>query len=141
MFMKSDDPSDNLADLERYAQRMLRAGAERLDGRTRSKLTQARFAALDAVRDRREGAMLSPGTALWTGWRTWLMPVGSVAAAAVVALLFHFRGAGGGMSPSPLEEEVVTSGENLEMMEDLDFYEWVGSQPAEEAKDAGGDAV
>src|SRR5262245_34134321 len=117
--MMNDD--EKLAAFERRAQQLLRAGAERLDGPTRSKLTQARHAALESARGR--------GWVSFVGWKTWLMPLGSVAGAAALAVLLHFHHGNGVTAQASLEDlEVVAAGESLEMMEDLDFYEWLDTQ-------------
>jgi hypothetical protein len=98
----------------RQLKAMLDEGNAHLDARVRSRLTQARHAAL-AQADSRPN--------LWL--RQWA-PAAGIAAAAVLAVLVW---------PSPRREqppdealndlEIVLAGENLDLLEDLDFYEWV----------------
>ena len=59
-----------MSDFERRAGELLRQGSEQLDGHTRSRLTQARFAAVQASR--------RPDS--YQALRNW-MPLGGVAAA------------------------------------------------------------
>jgi negative regulator of sigma E activity len=98
----------------RRVKAMLDEGNAHLDARVRSRLTQARHAAL---------AQADSRPSLWL--RQWA-PAAGIAAAAVLAVLVW---------PSPPREqpqdealndlEIVLAGENLDMLENLDFYEWV----------------
>ncbi|HYM35216.1 MAG TPA: hypothetical protein VET48_07435 [Steroidobacteraceae bacterium] len=120
----SDRQPDNF---EQRAQALLRDSAERIDGRTRSRLTQARHAALDAIRERQKNPL------------RWFAPVGAIATAAVVAMIV--------MNPMrhPLvdptiaaadELEIVTSEDSLEFYRDVEFYAWLADaddNPAEES--------
>lgn len=115
----SGDGRDEAAFVER-ARELLDEGNARLDAATVSRLNQARHAALDA-RGRRSGR--------WFG----LMPVGqwasvAGAAAAVVLAVIVWPGAttvpvDGGLLFEDLE--IVMAEENLEMFEDLEFFEWL----------------
>src|SRR5678810_595026 len=94
----------------RRVKAILDEGNAHLDARVRSRLTQARHAAL-AQADSRPN--------LWL--RQWA-PAAGIAAAAVLV----------GRTPreQPPDEalndlEIVLAGENLDLLEDLDFYEWV----------------
>ena len=93
---------------------------ERLDARTRSKLTQARNRALDEVK---KGATR----------RRWIWaPAGGFALAAVVAVVIVVV-AGPARRRRPdaaaLEDlDIVADSDNLEMLQDVEFYAWLDEQ-------------
>ena len=110
---ESDRRDEGQEAFVRRVKAMLDEGNAHLDARVRSRLTQARHAAL-AQADSRPN--------LWL--RQWA-PAAGIAAAAVLAVLVW---------PTPREQppdealndlEIVLAGENLDLLEDLDFYEWV----------------
>jgi anti-sigma-K factor RskA len=117
-----------LSEFERNARTVLEESVSRIDGRTRSRLNQARQAAVEAATSRRR-----------FGWRTFtFMPAaGAVVAAAIVALVLWHR------EPSTLEPPVfegqrltaedvdlLADVEGLDLMEGWDgpFYEWAADQ-------------
>src|SRR5687768_10742299 len=122
-------------DLEQLGQRvgqLLRASAEQLDGATRSRLAQARAAALDAPARPRS----------WLTLR-YLAPVGVMASAALATLLLVQSG----LSPEPVNEaapaalydmELLADADALELAEesDLEFIEWAAGMA--ELEGAGG---
>ena len=105
-------------ELEHKARALFEDSVERLDARTRSKLTQARNRALDEVR---KGAAR----------RRWIWaPAGGFALAAVVAVGVVL-GPGRAQPPSPaaLEDlEIVADSDNLELLQDVEFYAWLDEQ-------------
>lgn len=120
-------PADEtVTEFERNARTVLEASLARIDGRTRSRLNQARHAALAAAaRPRRP----------W--WRSLtLMPAGAVAAALLVAVVLWQH------APSvPAPDEVARAGavEDMDLLADSDaldlmegwdgsFYEWAAAQ-------------
>jgi ferric-dicitrate binding protein FerR (iron transport regulator) len=108
-------------DLENKARALFEASVERLDARTRSKLTQARNRALDEVR---KGAAR----------RRWIWaPAGGLALAAIVAVVMWSGGglrSGGETDALALEDiDIVADSENLEMLEDVEFYTWLEDAP------------
>ncbi len=122
-------PADEtVTEFERNARTVLEASLARIDGRTRSKLNQARQAALAAAaRPRR------------AGWRSFtLMPAaGAVAAALLVAVVLWQRAPSGGLPPdeaarsSAVEDmDLLADGDALDLMEGWDgsFYEWAAAQ-------------
>lgn len=125
------DENDQLAKLEERASSLLQESAERLDGRTRSRLTQARNAALDA-------ASRAPAV-------RWL-PIGAAAAAAVLAVLVTVNSFRQTIDPidtqmalSPVEEiEIVTAEDSLEFYRDVEFYAWLDSVLEEEPQEPSG---
>lgn len=106
-------------EFEQRTKALFDESVERLDGRTRSKLTQARNAALEELRK-------GPPRFQWL--RT---PVTGLAAAAVLALVI---GMWPGSQPSdsgtlPLEDfDIVADADNIEMLQDVEFYVWLEDQ-------------
>jgi hypothetical protein len=102
-------------DLERKARALFEDSVERLDARTRSKLTQARNRALDEVK---QGAAR----------RRWIWaPAGGFAFAVLVVLgIVLWPGLSTQPGPVALEDlDIVADSENLEMLEDVEFYMWL----------------
>jgi hypothetical protein len=121
--------NDTLGDFERNARAVLEHSVSRIDGRTRSRLNQARQAALAAV-----GA---PRRAWWRSFA--LMPAaGAVAAAVLVSVLLWHRQPAGSEGPVPDGQHVTA--EDMELLADKDglelmeggggdgFYEWAAAQ-------------
>jgi hypothetical protein len=125
--MKTDDK-----EFEQRSRDVLQSGVEGLDGRIRSRLTQARFAAVEEARKARAGF----------AWRNWV-PAGGLAAAALLAVvLWDARpteeSASAPTSPSivpsvasPMDDlELLAAADGFELLEeDLEFYVWVESEP------------
>ncbi|TLZ27985.1 MAG: hypothetical protein E6K25_11515 [Gammaproteobacteria bacterium] len=117
--------NEPLTEFERNARVLLEQSLSRIDGRTRSRLNQARQAALEAAGARR--------TAWWRSLT--LMPtVGAAAAALLVAVvLWHRQPAG---EPPVLEAQhaedmdLLADSEALELLDGWDgpFYEWATAQ-------------
>jgi hypothetical protein len=107
-------------DFEKRTREVLDESTARLDGRTLSRLTQARHAALEAG----AGAARAPGL----GWK-WMAPTG-VAAAAVLAVLMW--PATRVADPAPLDDiELLADGDAPDftiVAEDLEFYEWAAGE-------------
>ena len=108
------DPTD----FEKRTQEVLEESTARLDGRTQSRLTQARHAAL---------AQLENPARNW--WRSYV-PAGAAAAVAVLAVVIW-----SGPTPpvaSPVEDmEILADAEApdfVEDAEDLEFYEWAAGE-------------
>ena len=102
-----------------------------LDGHTRSRLNRVRQAALDAARHEMQEPIMR-----------WLMPAGGVAALALMAL-FGWQVLQ--QTPEPGKEvvvaesagvitgavddlELITDSAELELLQNMDFYAWLGSQ-------------
>lgn len=101
------------------------------DARTRSRLNQARHAALAAAggNDGRE-------------LQRWLLPVGSAAALALMTVVAVQRD--GVQTPDAAvaqlkatdsvdDMEIMLSGDELDMLKDMDFYAWLDTQSLDEA--------
>jgi hypothetical protein len=126
----SDLNPDLQTDFEQRSRELLQQSAEQLDGTTRSRLTQARHAALDAIKQRQRKGM--------GGY--WLLPA-TGAAAAVVAVLFVQQPAPEQVAittptSSPVAVidamDIVTAEDSLEFYRDVDFYAWLDSVIDEE---------
>ncbi len=120
-------PDDTPSAFERNARTVLEESVLRIDARTRSRLNQARHAALESATTAGHGS-----------WRSFtLVPATGAAAAAVLVavMLWH-----GGRSPQmPVLEgphatvediDLLADSEGLELMENSDgsFYEWAAAQ-------------
>ncbi len=123
------------ADFERRVRSLLDESADRLDGRLRSRLTRARYAALEAR---------PAPTRAWNRWA----PAGALAATLVIAVgLFVNRDLArpvhvpvAAVAPAPATDPAAApSVDDLELLadndaielpnaEDYDFYEWAAAQ-------------
>jgi hypothetical protein len=119
--LRRNDGIDAARDLERQAKALFDASVERLDGRTRSKLTQARYAALEELQASRAQPL-----------RRYWAPSAGLAAAAVLAVVIgiNLRPDGAARDTGlPLEDfDIVADADNIDMLQDVEFYDWVGDQ-------------
>jgi hypothetical protein len=118
---------DSQTEFERNARIVLEESARRVDARTRSRLNQARQAALAAAGRRRT----------WWGSFTLMPAAGAVAAALLVAVVLWHREPVGtppvaldGQHPTVEDMELLTDNDSIDLMEEWDgsFYEWAASQ-------------
>jgi hypothetical protein len=117
--------AESASDFERRSKALFDASVENLDGETRSRLTQARYAAIEAARK---------NSATNSRWRLWV-PAGS-AAAAVLAVLLVFgpgmRNSGTHVQPLAFDDmDIVTNEDEFDLLENVEFYSWLDSQPLE----------
>ena len=120
---------EQLTDFERLSRRALEESVLRIDGRVRSRLNQARQAAVEASSARRRP--------IFSRFFT-LVPTASAAAAAVlVALVLWHRSPQVELplaeSAHPVEDlDLLADGEALDLVQDGDgsgsFYEWAADQ-------------
>ena len=109
--------------LARQAKAVFDDSVESLDAETLSRLNQGRqqaLAELDRTRSYGE----------WTRW----VPATGVAAAAVVAVIVWQGNPTDVPAPAPTamtDFEILLSEDSLEMIEDLEFYSWVGAADLE----------
>ena len=109
--------SDKDKEFERRARALLNDTAE-LDDDVKRRLAVARALALQHM-DR-------PA-------RRWLLPATGVAAALMVGLFWFNRPSPDIPTAAELDDfELLLANENLEMLENLDFYEWVGMELPED---------
>jgi anti-sigma-K factor RskA len=113
-----------MSEFEKRSREVLGESSERLDGHTRSRLTQARYAAL---------AQLEKPARQW--WRSYV-PAGAATAAAVLAVMFY--------TGQPVGEPRVATGasavEDIDLLadadapdfsddgDDVEFYEWAAGE-------------
>jgi len=111
---------------ERKTKRVFDESVAGLDAATRSRLTQARYRALEELKPRRSRA-----------WGFTLVPAGALAAALLVWFTVVPPTTDVDLDVASLNDlEILLAEEDLEMLaEDLDFYGWLEEQP--EFADAG----
>jgi len=104
------------------ARQLFNESVQGLDGETRSKLAQARAKAVAAAGSRRRFWFPAPSS---------LVPLGGVAAAALAVALIWQNPATAPVSMEAtvlIDLDILTEGENLDLLEDLDFYAWLLEQ-------------
>ena len=125
---------EQLTDFERRSRVMLEESVLRIDGRVRSRLNQARHAAVEAATTRRRP--------LFSRLFTLVPTAGAAAAALMVAMVFWH---GGGQPPAHVDLVETTHAEDLDLLADGDaldlveeggdgsgsFYEWAAEQQTE----------
>jgi hypothetical protein len=129
---------EQLTDFERRSREVLEASVLRIDGRVRSRLNQARHAAVEAATARRRPLF----SRLFT-----LVPTAGAAAAALMVAVVFWHGAGHGVRSGETTTAVTTHAEDLDLLADSDgldlveeggdgsgsFYEWAAEQTQTEA--------
>ncbi len=111
----------------RRAKTLLDESAEGLDAATLSRLNRARQAALRRVRPRAA--------------QRWFLPAGMASAGVLLfaVVAWHAQGPGGAgriqdlpfpasASPTSSDIDLVSSDDNLELYQDLEFYAWLDAQ-------------
>jgi hypothetical protein len=117
---------EQLTDFERRSRLVLEESVLRIDGRVRSRLNQARQAAVEAASAKRRPVF----------WRffTLVPTAGAAAAALLVAMVLWHRGPDGEppVDTHPVDLELVADGDALDLVQDGDgsgsFYEWAADQ-------------
>lgn len=112
------------ADDEAFAERcreLFNESVEELDAATLSRLNRSRNAAVDSARGKRSGLR----------WTTWVPATGVAAAAAVAVVVITGNDPGlAPVQPAPAADlELLLEGDDLEMLEDLEFYSWIDLEP------------
>jgi len=119
---------DELEAFERRTRELLEQSTEQLDGRIRSRLTQARSAAVEEARKSRMGL----------AWRMWV-PAGALAGAAALAVFLwsgtpHAPGTPTLAVHGSLDDlDIMVTNESFELLEDLEFYQWVAASDGDSA--------
>lgn len=115
----------------------LRESESGLDKDTLARLHHARRKALDTLPQRDHQGNYRPintPVLAVSAWQTWLMPAGGVAATALIAVLVFQLAGVMPEEQSPFSNEtlsvmndmeILTAPDDLEMYQDLEFYEWL----------------
>ena len=121
-------PDETLTEFEQAVRNLLEESVRRIDARTRSRLNQARHAALEAAGARRRS---------WWQCFTLLPAAGAAAAALLVAVVLWHREPQG-TPPLALDSQhaiaedmdLLTDRDSIDLMEEWDgsFYEWAATQ-------------
>ncbi len=115
-------------EFEQFTKRLLDDSAEILDGGVQSRLTQARFRALEQ-------------TSKPSWWREWIpqpMPGLALAAGLVLALVFTLNGPTQTQSGNNLEDlDLLAAADQLELYEDMEFYAWLAEENSAEPYETG----
>ena len=129
---------EQLTDFERRSREVLEESVLRIDGRVRSRLNQARQAAVEAATARRRP--------LFSRLLTLVPTAGAAAAALMVAVVF-WHGGYGGHQPELPPTDGTAQAQDLDLLADSDglnlveeggdgsgsFYEWAAEQTQTEA--------
>jgi hypothetical protein len=112
-------------DFEKRTREVLEESTARLDGRTRSRLTQARHAALAA------GA--KPGSLFGRGWLRSYAPAGAAAVAVLAVVMWVQRPVDSVVPGSGAVDdmELLADGDAPDFVDDADdpeFYEWAAGE-------------
>ena len=108
----------NTHDDERFADQakeLFDDSVERLDAATLSQLNQRRQAALAEVASKDSRVK----------WGRWLPAAGVTAAAVVAVVMMQGQPVVDPMPDAVTDFEILTSDDNLEMIEELEFYAWL----------------
>jgi len=126
----SGQGGEQLTDFERLSRQALEESVLRIDGRVRSRLNQARQAAVEAASTRRRP--------LFSRFFTLVPTAGAAAAAVLVTMVLWHRGPQTELpvvvdSVHPAEDlDLLADGEGLDLVQDGDgsgsFYEWATEQ-------------
>jgi hypothetical protein len=121
---------EQLTDFERLSREALEESVLRIDGRVRSRLNQARQAAVEAASARRRP--------FFARYFTLVPTAGAAAAAVLVAMVLWHRAPQVDFPGQPMESQKVedldllADGEALDLVQDGDgsgsFYEWAADQ-------------
>lgn len=122
--LQQERTSAETGGMQAHAKALFEDSVERLDAHTRSRLTQARCAALEELRK------TSPLRSRWV----WA-PAGGVLAVALVALFIGpwvdgGPGAGAALETLALEDlDIIAEGDSMDLLRDVEFYAWLAQQP------------
>jgi hypothetical protein len=129
---------EQLTEFERRSRVVLEESLLRIDGRVRSRLNQARHAAVAAATARRRP--------LFSRLFTLVPTAGAAAAALMVAMVFWHGGAGRPIEPAPATHvedlDLLADSDGLDLVEDGgdgsgSFYEWAADQQTQTEANGG----
>jgi hypothetical protein len=114
----SDRNFEREQELAQRARELFADSVAGLDGRTRSRLARSRADAVEAA---------VRGRSWFTPWQ--LVPAGGVAAA-VLAIAIFWSNPQVPVAPTALTDlDILLEGEELQLLEELEFYAWLLEQP------------
>ncbi len=115
------------------AARHFHESVQRLDAATLSRLNRSRQAALGELEGRTTARR----------WQRWIPAVGVATAAAFTVLMLNDRSVNEAIPSydAASDFEVIMAGENLEMLEELEFYRWLYADAETEIAPAPDDHV
>lgn len=123
----SDPQQTPESEFELRSRALLDAGTDRLDGATRSRLTQARHAAL---------AQLDPAATRRS--RLIWVPAAGAAAVALAVLITRDPSVPADAPALRLEDlEIVAQQDDLELLEEMEFYAWISDETVNVVKPSG----
>ena len=115
---------------ERDLERMLASGSERVSDATRQALAARRRAALEAAGSGRGAGWVATLTGFGSRGRSLWLPAGAMAAA-LLALVMVRPGTESipavADSGEAVDMDILLADENLELYDDLDFFEWLAA--------------
>jgi len=124
-------------EFERQLRALLEEGVQRVGGHARSRLNQARHAALAAAARPRRGGFLPLWSAVWAGRRlAWMPATGAIVAAVLVGFVLwpHSQQASypavEASRASVSDLDLIADRDGMELMQggDGQFYEWAMAQ-------------
>jgi hypothetical protein len=126
--MTTHDDAPDTAEEQAFAKRaesLFEQSVDELDAATRSRLNQGRQAAL---------AELAGSNARFGRWTPWVPATGVAAAAAIAVVMWNSSQTvdpGSLVTPGMAEVadiDILLDEDGLEMLEDLEFYAWLGDE-------------
>jgi hypothetical protein len=131
--VNSKEQEEDRSTLERRAKTLFDESVSGLNASVRSRLTQARYAAVAELDQQRES---------WI--RRWGIPAGGLTAAALALGIFvvldRFPGMGSEGQPAVAalaveDMAILSDADNLGLLEDMEFYAWLENESASEELD------
>jgi len=136
--MKPDDNKQDLPENLEAISDLLDRSVEQLDQDTLMALSQARAQAVQLARD--AGQTSSQQTGRTARWQGWLWPTGGLATAIATALAVIMLNSGSvhlGGELGTSEFEILASNDTLEVIEDLEFYQWLSDTALDDPGESG----
>jgi len=128
--MKPDNDKQDLPENLATISDLLDRSVEQIDQDTLTALSQARAQAVQVARDAGQPAR----------WRGWLWPTGGLATAVAIALaviMLNNAAVNPGGELGVSEFEILASHDTLEVIEDLEFYQWLSDAAFDEPGETG----
>ncbi len=136
--MKPDDDKQDLPKNLAAISDLLDRSVEQIDQGTLTALSQARAQAVQVARD--AGQKSGQSSSRPSKWQGWLWPTGGLATAIATALAVIMLNSapvnlGGELGTS--EFEILASHDTLEVIENLEFYQWLSDAGLDDPGEAG----